>query len=306
MSLALLFPGQGTQHPEMLRWLDDEPAAAEAIAMLDRRIGDDWRERLADAEWASGNEVAQCLLAGLGVAAWQCLAADLPPPAVIAGYSVGELPAFCAAGVFDAQTALDLAGDRARAMQTSVQGLATGMIAAQGLAPAALDEIAARHGLALAIRLAADRRVFGGLADALAAAQSDLEAAGARCTRLAIHVASHTPWMAAAAATFAERLANVPFAAPRPMLVCNFSGTALRRPQELKQALAAQIAHTVPWDRCLDAVAERRPRCVLEMGPGSTLSRLWNEREPQVPARSIDDFRSANGVVRWVRRLVGA
>ncbi|MDE2146863.1 MAG: malonate decarboxylase subunit epsilon [Burkholderiales bacterium] len=306
MSLALLFPGQGTQHPEMLRWLADEPAAAPTLAQLAGMLGADWRARLADPAWAGANETAQCLLTGLGVAAWQCLAPELPAPAIVAGYSVGELPAFCAAGVFDARTALSLARRRAQAMQASVAGLDTGLLAVQGLGPAALQALAARHGLALAIRLGPDRAVLGGPAEALTAAQPGLEAAGGHCTRLAVAIASHTPWMAAAAEAFARHLAERPFAAPRCAVVTDFGGTVRRRPDELKQALAAQIAHPVHWDRCCDVIAEHRVRCVLEMGPGSTLARLWHEREPAVPARSIDEFRSAAAVLRWVRGALAA
>jgi [acyl-carrier-protein] S-malonyltransferase len=301
LSLALVFPGQGTQHPALLPWLDSQPEAAATLDLMAARIGADWRARLADPAWASDNTVAQCLLTGLGIAAWQCLAAQLPAPAAIAGYSVGELPAFCVAGVFDAGTALDLAQARAGSMAASVRGLATGLLAVQGLGVPRIDSACQRHGLALAIRMAPDRVVLGGPEPALHAASAELEAAGARCTRLAIGLASHTPWMAAAADEFARRLAPLHFAAPRATLVCNLAGVAVRGEPALKAALAGQIAATVRWDRCLDTLAERGVRCVLELGPGSSLSRLWNELQPSIPARSIDEFRSPAAVAQWVR-----
>jgi [acyl-carrier-protein] S-malonyltransferase len=301
MSLALLFPGQGTQHPAMLPWLDAEPEAAPTLAALAAHIGADWRERLADSAWATDNAVAQVLLTGLSIAAWQCLAPRLPAPAAIAGYSVGELPAFCAAGVFDAGIALDLAQRRADAMAASVRHLDTGLLAVQGLGEAAIDAACRQHGLAVAIRMAPDRAVLGGLAAALIEATVALERAGARCTRLAIGLASHTPWMAAAAHDFALDLAPLHFAAPRTSLVCNLTGAAVRGEPALRAALSGQIAAPVQWERCLDTLAERGLRCVLEVGPGSSLSRLWNERQPTVPARSIDEFRSPGAVAQWVR-----
>jgi [acyl-carrier-protein] S-malonyltransferase len=124
--------------------------------------------------------------------------------------------------------------------------------------------------------------------------------AGARCTRLAVSLASHTPWMAAAAREVASHLQAVEFKSPRCTLVCNLGGRALRQPADLRQALAAQIDHTVRWSDCLDALAERGVRCVLEVGPGTTLSRLWAERGGSVPARSVDEFRSPTAVARWV------
>jgi [acyl-carrier-protein] S-malonyltransferase len=300
MSLALLFPGQGTQQPAMLPWLEQQAAAAPTLAAMAKHIGADWRNRLADSAWANANRVAQCLITGTAIAAWQSLAELLPTPGVIAGYSVGELAAFCAAGVFDAETALALADDRAEAMSAGVAGQATGLLAVSGLAHDLISRACERLGLAIAIRLAADKLIVGGQDGALTAAQSEWTALGANCTRLAIAVASHTPLMAAAAASFALRLQRQQMAPPLTPLVCNFSASTLRRPVDLAAALAGQIATTVRWDACMDAVAERRPRCVVEVGPGTTLAKLWNDRHPDIPARSVDEFRSPLAVARWV------
>ena len=306
MTLALLFPGQGTQHPEMLPWLETDPLAAPVLALLSAEIGADWRTRLQDPAWASDNRNAQILLTGSGIGAWQCLAPLLPAPAVIAGYSVGELPAFCAAGVFDAATALHLARRRALAMDAAVHGLDTGLLAVQGLASAAaIDEVCRQHSLALAIRMGADRALLGGLDPDLRRAEAELTAAGARCNRLPVRVASHTPWMHAAAQTFGQDLAAAAIAPPRATLVCNRDAGTRRQPAALRAALAEQIDHTVHWDACMDAVAERGVRCVLEVGPGNTLARLWNERFPELQARSADEFRSAAAVARWVRTQAG-
>jgi len=304
MSLALLFPGQGTQHPAMLSWLDQEPAARDALSLLDAALGRDWRNRLQDQAWSSSNTVAQSVLTGLGIAAWSCLAPYVASPVVCAGYSVGELPAFCAAGVFDAATAMQLAQVRAAAMERSVAGQDTGLTAVQGVGQPIIEAACARHAVAVAIRQSADRFVLGGLAEAILRAEIDLASRGARCTRLAVRVASHTTLVAAAARDFGQQLEAMTFQTPHTALVCNLTGTAVRAAAELKRALAEQIANTVRWDECMEWMAERRVACVLEVGPGSSLSKLWNEIHPEVPARSIDEFRSAEAVIRWLRASV--
>jgi [acyl-carrier-protein] S-malonyltransferase len=304
MTLALLFPGQGTQHAQMLPWLADEPGAAPLLARLSAALGEDWRDRLSDAAWATDNRVAQTLITGVSLAAWRSLEARLPSPSVIAGYSVGELPAFSAAGVFDAVTALDLAYRRAQAMNASVEGQQTGLLAVSGLRTSAVRPVCERHGLSEAIHLGPDRRVLGGLAAALDRAAVDFLAAGAQCHRLAVQLASHTPWVTRAVAPFAAHLADVAFRPPESFLVCNRTGAAVRDEAALKAALAGQIDHCVCWDACMDALAERRVSCVLEVGPGTTLAKLWNDRGTGVPARSIDEFRSAQAVVQWVMRWV--
>ncbi len=304
MSLALLFPGQGAQHPAMLSWLDHEPAARDTLALIDAGLGADWRSRLEDQTWSSSNTVAQPLLTGLAIAAWRCLAPHVPNPIVCAGYSVGELPAFCVADVFDAPTAMRLAQVRAAAMERSVAGQDTGLMAVQGVGQKIIEAACARHAVAVAIRQGADRCVLGGLSVALAQAETDLASRCARCTRLAIRVASHTSWVAAAARDFARQLEAIEFQTPRAALVCNLTGTAVRAAAELKRALAGQIENTVRWDECMESIAERRVACVLEVGPGSNLSKLWNESYPDVPARSVDEFRSAEAVLRWVQATV--
>lgn len=304
MSLGLLFPGQGTQGPEMLPWLSDEPPSP-VLARMAHLLGTDWRSHLVDPAWSRRNDVGQPLLTGVCMAAWERLRPHLPAPTAVAGYSVGELAAFCAAGVFDAEIALRLATQRAAIMDRSVFGLDTGLLSITGGAPGQIEALCERHGLALAIRTGDGRALLGGLRSNLLAASAEADAAGAHGVLLPVSIASHTPWLADAVPAFAAVLEGVAFARPQAALVCNFDGDALRQPAALRQALAGQIAHAVPWDRCMDTLAERRVRCVLEVGPGRTLSALWNDRHPDIPARSIDEFQRPEAVVQWVGRALG-
>lgn len=296
MSLALLFPGQGVQHADMLAWVDAEPLAQPALDALARHLGRDWRERLADPDWATANRNAQPLLTGLSLAAWACLAPGLPRPDAVLGYSVGELPAASAAGAFDVDEALELAALRAATMDTASTEPA-GLIAVHG-------PVGERFGLDLAIDLGPDRAILGGSLDAIASATPALLARGAEVKPLAIRVASHTPRMRPAAASFATQLAPRPWRPLASAFIANLDGAELRRPDTLKHALAAQIEHTVQWRRAMATLTERRPRCVLEVGPGTTLSRLWAAAHPDVPVRSVDEFRGAEAVMGWVRRAL--
>lgn len=296
MSLALLFPGQGVQHPDMLAWVDAQPQAQPVLAALSRHLGSDWRQRLADTGWATANRQAQPLLTGLSLAAWACLSPHLPRPDAVLGYSVGELPAASAAGAFDAEEALELAMLRAQAMDAASAEPA-GLIAVSG-------PVKDHFGLDLAIDLAPDKVILGGSLDTLAAATPALAARGAEVKPLAVRVASHTPRMAPAAAAFASDIAARAWRPLASAFIANLDGAELRRPEALKRALAEQIAHTVQWQRARAALAERRPNCVLEVGPGTTLSRLWAANEPDIPVRSVDEFRSVEAVLSWVRRQV--
>lgn len=308
MSLALLFPGQGVQHPAMLPWLEAEPLAAPVLAaMAATGVRADWRAHMADEAWASSNRVAQPLMTGVALATWAVLAPHLPKPTMLAGYSVGEVAAFSVAGLFSATAALSLAQQRAALMDRCVGAAPGGLLAVSGLRVASLDALLVRFDLAVAIRLGAERCLLGGSLAGLAAISPELLARGAELTALNVRLPSHTPAMASAARAFAALLDGMAW--PRnaeATLVCDLDGAGHRASVALKAALAGQIAHTVEWDRCLTTLAERGPRCVLEVGPGSSLARMWAARWPDVPVRSVDEFQSAQGVIDWVGRALGA
>jgi [acyl-carrier-protein] S-malonyltransferase len=300
MSLALLFSGQGTQHPQMLPWLDGD-AALVCATQAALRV-DDWRLALGDAAWARRNQNVQVLLTGIALAAWQELAHALPAPAAVAGYSVGELAAFAAAGVVTAEAAIALAAERAQAMDAAAAGHPGGMVAVTGLGAARIEALCAAFQVSLAIQVAADSVVLGGRRQAVAAAADEAARQGAKVSVLAIEVASHTPAMAPAATAFQQVLARTPMRAPAVPLVCNATAEVVRDPRAAASALATQIGQAVRWAQCLDAVQARQPRCVLEIGPGSALAALWNRRFPDCPARSADEFRSAGALLAWVQR----
>ena len=67
-------------------------------------------------------------------------------------------------------------------------------------------------------------------------------------------------------------------------------------------ALSMQIARTIEWSRCIDALRERGCRVFLELGPGTALSRMVRNRLGPVEARSVDEFRNSGAVAAWVQR----
>ena len=300
MAYALVFSGQGGQHPDMLPWLAEDRLTRRVNASL---AVADWRTGLRDADWAARNANAQSLLTGVALAAWAQLAPHLPPPAAIAGYSVGELAAFSAAGVFDADTALDLAHARAIAMDRCAAQSPGGLLGVSHIAPDALARLLTNTPVAIAIRNAVDSVVLGGPPAALDAIEAAAVAEGAHCTRLRVTVPSHTPAMQPAAEAFSQVLAGVPFARPRTALFSN-AADRVTSADQARSALAAQIATTVRWDECMENIHARGVDCVLEIGAGPALARMWNQRYPDVPARAADEFRSVQAVVGWVGQRI--
>ena len=303
MTFALVFPGQASQHPAMLPWLDSDPAAFKVLQAMSRCIGTDWRTALQDAACRSNNAFAQVLITGTSLAAWAAIKDQLTQaPAVVAGYSVGELAAFACAGVFSDAQAITLAQQRAALMDQAVLGMATGMLAVTGLSEGRVLTVGVGLGLECAIRIHPAQSVFAGTDEALTQATPRLEALGAVCKRLDVRVASHSSWMAPAAQAFAEALAELPFAVPVCPIANNADGVIGRNPAMLRRVLSRQLASTVQWSTCMEAIAERQVDCVLEIGAGSALAKMWNERYPGIPARSLDEFQHPQGAVAWLER----
>lgn len=296
MSLAIIFSGQGHQHADMLPWLEEDTLTLS----LCKRLGvADWRAAMADPLWARRNRNAQLLITATALAAWRQLAHELPEPLGIAGYSVGELAAFSAAGVLDAADAVELASQRAELMDEAGRATPGGLMGVTGLGRKALSSLLLGSPLDIAISNGEDRVVLGGPQRALDDFEILASRHGARCTRLAVDVASHTAAMQPAADGFSERLRQMRFDAPRWPLFSN-AADRIWHADAARDALALQIASTVHWDDCMDQLAMRAPLCVLEIGGGQALAGLWNQRHPDIPARSCDEFRTRQGLNRWV------
>ncbi len=297
MSYAIVFAGQGMQHPDMLPWVGDPPL----LQTMCRHLGvPDWRQALGDPAWAECNRHAQVLLTATALAAWQRLAPALPTPAAVAGYSVGEVAAFSAAGVYGPEDALALAAARAQAMDRCAQASPGGLLSVSGLAPERVRAACERFGLDIAIHNGADAFVLGGPCPALDDMHQHTSAQGGRATRLRVGLASHTPAMREAGEAFQAALQTVTCQRPHSAVFSNATGERVSTEAALRTALATQIHSTVRWGDCMEGIHARRVSCVLEIGPGHALARMWNDRHPDVPARSCDDFRSADAAVRWV------
>jgi [acyl-carrier-protein] S-malonyltransferase len=301
MGFAIIFSGQGMQHAGMLPWLADD----EFVEQMRAELGVvDWRAHLADSAWASRNVNAQVLLTALNLTAWTQLSRSLPAPAAMAGYSVGEMASFAAANVFDASTAISLASKRAHAMDRCAAVAPGGLLAVSGLPRLEIERLCEATHVAIAIDNGSHAVVLGGPRAALDAAEEAAQAAGAHVTRLKVDIASHTPWMHDATNEFAQTLATLALRSPRIPLFTNAADRVMTSAQAT-HALARQISTTVQWSNCMDQIHARQIDCVLEIGPGAALARMWNERFLEVPARSVDEFRSESAIVDWVERSRG-
>lgn len=290
----------------------DAPEAADLFAHAATLLGGrDPRDfvRSEPIEALHHNRAGQILCTLQALAAATALGNTMPRGTIFAGYSIGELAAWGAGGLLDASVTLDLAARRAEAMDAATHA-GDGLIFVRGLSREEVGRLCERHGAAIAIVNPGDAFVIGGGREALGRLAKDARAMhAARIVALPVEVASHTKRLAAASAVFREtlRLASVVFP-PRSgaRILSGIDAAPVVSLETGLDKLAAQISQTVQWADCLQACVEAGATGFLELGPGHALSGMAVEIGSGLPARSLDDFRSLQGVRAWlVRHLNG-
>ncbi|MEN5264592.1 malonate decarboxylase subunit epsilon [Stenotrophomonas sp. TWI587] len=300
MSLVLLCPGQGGQHPAMFERVRGNPLAQPVLDLAGELLGTPVEQIAADTT-RFRNALAQPLVCTAALAHWAALRNALPAITAVAGYSAGELAAHAVAGSVNTATCLRLARKRARLMDAATPDDA-GLLAVIGLDDVRIARLCAAHGIFLAIVNGPDHVVLGGGRSALEAASAEAAASGARVVSLPVCVPAHTPLLTVAAQGFEDLLHSVALRAPQLRLLAGIDGRLVGDVERVVATLSAQIAQPLQWQTVLQQAVERGGRVFLELGPGAALSRRARELHPQLEARSVEDFQTLEGVLEWVDR----
>ena len=89
---------------------------------------------------------------------------------------------------------------------------------------------------------------------------------------------------------------------PAIPVLAGISGAPVRTRETAITTLATQLSSTLDWLACMHAAYEMGARVFLELGPGKALTRMLLDTHPNVAARSVDEFRSLDGVYYWVQQ----
>jgi len=283
MSLAFIFPGQGSQSVGMLTELAAAyPQVEESYAEASEALGYDlWGTvQNGPAEILNQTHVTQpaMLVAGVGVwRVWQ--ARGGPQPAVMAGHSLGEYAALVCADSVAFADAVALVAERGRLMQEAVPEGEGAMAAILGLDDAeviAVCERAAEGETLAAVNFNAPGQVVvAGQAEAVTRAVQQAKAAGAkRAVALPVSVPSHCALMTPAAERLAERLEATRFTAPRIPVIHNADVATASEPAAIRAALKRQLHSPVRWVESIRQMAEEGADKMIECGPGKVLTGL--------------------------------
>ena len=298
MALALLFAGQGAQKVGMGASLCDASAAARALyEQANQLLGWDLRSISFSGPESELTQTKVCQPAlfthGLATLAALREAGKVPTgePAMALGLSLGELTAYCAAGVFDFATGLRIVAERGRLMQEACEATSGGMAAVIGEERGRVVELCHDFDVEAANFNAPGQIIISGEKNRIAAAVAGAKERGMKKVMpLNVAGAYHSRLMEPARAAFAAFLAPIPFAAPRFTVFTNTTGAAISDPAAIKGALISQVVSSVLWEDCMRAAAVAGATEFWELGPGGVLAGLARRTEKTWTVRSFAEF----------------
>ena len=310
MSVAWLFPGQGSQSVGMGKDVLDASAAARAV--------------LARAEAALGEPLTRLILEGPleqltltanaqpAIVATSCaiLAAirervpALAPPAFAAGHSLGEYSALVAAGALGLEDAVRLVRARGLAMQDAVPAGTGAMSAVIGVDPDKIEalckEAAAGEVVSPANYNAPGQIVIAGHAGAVARAGELVSAAGGRAKPLNVSAPFHCALMAPAARVLEGALARTTINRPAFPIVANFDARPNDDAARVKDLLVRQVDGPVRWEASIELMARQGVTHALEIGPGKVLAGLVKRIAKDIKVLSVMDAASLGEVAGFL------
>lgn len=302
MSVAFVFPGQGSQSVGMLNSLASRPDVAALLKQADEALGQPLSKLIADGPAEELNLTTwtqpAMLLGGIAcLQAWRTEGGI--EPAFVAGHSLGEYTALVAAGSLDVGTAIPLVRLRAQAMQEAVPVGTGGMAAILGLSDeavqAACEQARAVPGggteeVAPVNFNAPSQVVIAGHIGAVRRACEAAQAAGARrAVMLPVSAPFHSVLLRPAGEVLAEALAKVDLRAPSVPLINNVDVAFETDPARIRDALVRQAWHPVRWVELIQKLADQGVDQFIEFGPGKVLTGLIKRIAPQAQLHNVFD-----------------
>jgi len=297
MSLALLFPGQGSQYVGMGRSLVDAfPEAAQVFEEADDALG----FSISALAWEGPEKElvltknAQPAMLVHSTAVYRVIGSRLGHIGMAAGHSLGEFSAHVAAGTLDFSSAVRTVRLRGELMYAAGLERPGSMAAVLGLDDESVVSVCERAeaaGVCVPANFNSSGQVVisGDVAAVERAMELATEMGAKRVVRLSVSGAFHSPLMAPAVAEFKAWLEALPFTDPAFPVVANVNAEPVSTGDAAKALLVRQLTMPVRWAASILQMAECGVDQFMELGPGSVLRGLNQRIVRRVPCTSLGE-----------------
>ncbi|WPZ14022.1 ACP S-malonyltransferase [Nitratireductor rhodophyticola] len=308
MSIAFTFPGQGSQAVGMGRDLADAfPEARDVFQEVDDAL----EQKLSRIMWEGPEDEltltanAQPALMAVSIAAMRVMEKGglslKDKVSYVAGHSLGEYSALCAAGTFSLADTARLLRIRGNAMQAAVPVGEGAMAAIIGLEAADVEAVCSAAGREGVCQIANDngggQLVISGAKSAVEeAARLASEKGAKRAIMLPVSAPFHSALMQPAAEAMREALADVKKQAPVVPVIANVTVSPLSDPEEIAERLVEQVTGRVRWRETVGWFGDNGVETLYEIGSGKVLSglaRRINRDLAAVPVNTPADIEAA-------------
>ena len=320
-TVAFLFPGQGSQYPDMLA----QPAmafpevreaidAAERVLLdhLDRPLGRyiyppspfGPEQEKANRDDLQRTDVAQPAVGATGLGMYRLLTALGIEPDFLAGHSYGEYVALAAAGAMTADELILLSHRRGLVIKEAAATAPGGMIAADGTPEAIEPILKDLADVWVANHNSPNQTVLAGTEAGLTTAAEKLQTAGIRAQRIPVACGFHSPLIAGAKGPLADALGAVRFTAPRKPVFSNTTAAPHGDPAGLADRLAEHLVSPVRFAAEVEAMYAAGARVFVEVGPQAVLTGLAGQILAGKPHLAVaSDLKTRPGLVQLAHLL---
>jgi len=302
MTLALLFPGQGSQFVGMGKDFSDRyPKARETFARASAALHEDLARLCfsGPGDVLKRTENAQPAILTVSVAVYEVLQAEMKiEPQALAGHSLGEYTALVVSGALDLESAVRLVRLRGKLMEEACPAGTGGMGAILGLSRAVVEALCVEASASGKVLVPAnfnspEQVVISGHKTAVDQALKLASERGAKVS-LPLEVSGpfHSPLMQSVETGLREALGKVTYHDLRLPVVANCTAEFYPDKSAIPELLAKQVAHPVLWEDSIRALKKSGVDQTLEVGPGRVLSGLVRRTDRSIQVANVENLES--------------
>ncbi len=298
MTKAFIFPGQGAQSIGMGKALAEAyPAAKAVFDAVDEALGENlsaliWEGDIAELTLTANAQPALMATSLAAMAALNAEGITVEDAAYVAGHSLGEYSALCAAGSISLADTARLLRIRGKAMQEATPVGVGAMAAILGLDFEAVQAVAEQAAKGEVCTAANDNDpgqvvISGNKAAVERATVLAKEAGAKRAVMLPVSAPFHCSLMQPAAEAMAEALGSVDIIAPKVPLVANVSANDIHTPMMIRNLLVDQVTGSVRWRESVLFMAAKGVTETIEVGAGKALSGMVRRIDRGIAVKNV-------------------